>query len=776
MKKLISPISLSWLILFIGNVNILLSNPIISNVTVSPSINVEMYDRLQITFDMNNYPNPYDTETINVYSEFWSPSGKYFKVFGFYYSDFSKSNQNCAPCPGCASYPCEILTPTGKNNWRIRFTPNEPGIWTYQITAIDNDGKTAYPASGKSKFICERSSNKGFIVKTNDKFLKRSTGEFYFPVGENLPWYNSTGYRGKETYGTNEYKYYIDKHSENQGNFLRVWLDFYEGIALIGWDFTEEHMYIDLYNQKDAWQLDWILEYARSKDVGIMLCLFSHASWGDSDYTNCNWTDSNPFNKKNGGPIGTPYEFFSNELAIKKTKKLLRYIVARYGYATNLVAWELWNEVSQIPKFNIGKDSCDGTPISKIIPPSNYRSSVQDWHNKMYEYIRQIDPYNHLVTTSNAGSYNDEDHVFNIEVFSEADFSQSHRYLNEKGDFQKYFYDISQEENIINPHLVGEWGVDPPNGFDHWINHDPYGFELHNTLWSTSFSTSLGAAVVWWKYLEYGDLFHICSPVSKFMNSLPVPSASFTSHKLKNNDIRTYYMLNEKADTIYGWSQDVQFHVPALRFKNIKNIEEHRDKDIGGAINKKGTNYLKTLDPTFKPSPVTKNNKIKIKISTSQKHKNKEYDVEWYSAETGSKYQTSSAKRRGKKIKLIMPDELRTSTFGDAVFKVFLTDNCKKDRRDCKKKCRKDKRKCKKACRKSKKQCKRDAKRIKRNCIRDCKRNLRGQAKRNCKRECKSTYKSEKKNCKNAKKDCKKDCKTNKKQCKDNCKKKFNCD
>ena len=43
-----------------------------------------------------------------------------------------------------------------------------------------------------------------------------------------------------------------------------------------------------------------------------MLCLFSHASWGDSSYCNNNWSTKNPFYEQNNGPLTTPFEFFTN--------------------------------------------------------------------------------------------------------------------------------------------------------------------------------------------------------------------------------------------------------------------------------------------------------------------------------------------------------------------------------------------------------------------------------------------------------------------------------
>jgi len=636
--------------------------PIISNVTTNVQSNVALYAKFEITFTMNTYSNPYDPSIINSYCEFWSPTGKYYKVYAFFYSKYTKKNSSCSP------YFWEILTPDGVNNWKVRFTPNEIGVWHYKIVSIDASGITTYPSANiinfhnkinihkknvtliKNKtlsFNCIPSPNEGFIVKANERFLKRTTGEFFFPVGENVPWYSTPNW-GTRTYGTNEYKYYIDSLSANKANFIRVWLDMYEGIAIVGYDYTTKTTYFDLYNQKDSWQLDWIFNYAKTKNINIMLCLFSHASWGDSGYCSNCWSDRNPFNSTRGGPISTPFQFFTNSTAIRKTKNIIKYIISRWGYATNLVAWELWNEVNQIQKFN-----------PSLKPPSNYDNDILNWHATMYNYIRSIDPFKHLITTSYAGGINSN----NISVFKKMDFTQSHVYeppiTNRNADFQnKFYYVVHYSTSTINkPFLAGEWG-----GTDININkqYDPKGLDMHNSLWSSSFSTSLGAAINWYwdSYVNRQDLYHLYKPMSIFMNSLPVPSSTFTSYKINNvNGLRTYYMKNDNYyDTIYGWTQDINF-----RFQNL-------------FLTSKGNNYLHTLNPIYKPTPSSTNNEIIIPVQQN----NSRFKVEWYNAETGLIYQITSTFSNNNNVKIYIPLALRKSTFGDAVFKIYFDCNNKK--------------------------------------------------------------------------------------------------
>lgn len=612
----------------------LIATPYISNVT-TPESPISLYDIFEISYSMPAYISPYNPDIINSYCEFWSPSNKYYKIYAFYYEGFTKTSSNCQPIS--LDFQCETLTANGNNSWKIRFTPNETGTWRYKISANDQTGRTSLQVL---YFSCVNSDKKGFIVKANKKFLKRTSGEFFFPIGQNIPWYHSID-NYSQTYGTNEYIYYIDKMAENGANFIRVWLDAYSSMALIGYDYTTQTSYYNLYNQKDAFQLDYILNYAQANGINILLCLFSHASWGDSAYCNNTWTNRNPFNSRNGGCISNPYSFFSDTNAINITKNLLRYIISRWGYATNLMAWELWNEVNQIEMFN-----------PAISVPSSYQEDVINWHNIMYHHIKSIDPFQHLITTS-FSTYKVWE---NKEIFSTMDFSQSHDYkdicsLSLTNNFQSHMYSVAKRaiDSIGKPYFSGEWGLFSST---EWQQHDPKGFILHSTLWSSSFSTALGSPANWWwnNYIKPKNLFDKYKSIALFMNSLPIPSESFVSNKiLEINGLNTYYMSNTNSDTIYGWTQDSNFDYVAIQ-SSADSL------------------YLKTLDPSDRPGPSSLNNEIAINV----KNDGRQYIINWINAETGLTYTIETAVSNNNKLKIFIPQLLRNSTYGDAAFKIYL--------------------------------------------------------------------------------------------------------
>ena len=112
------------------------------------------------------------------------------------------------------------------------------------------------------------------------------------------------------------------------------------------------------------------------KGINVILCLLPHSSFVNH-YGLTFWKTWSAFNKNNpgnrGAGIDSPFEIFYNEKAIENTRNLFRYIIARWGYATNLIAWELWNEENQLLKIH-GEEQLP-------IPLDEYADHVIAWHN-----------------------------------------------------------------------------------------------------------------------------------------------------------------------------------------------------------------------------------------------------------------------------------------------------------------------------------------------------------------------------------------------------------
>ena len=646
---------------------------------------VGLYDLYEISFQMGSYSNPYDPAVIDVYAEFTAPDGRIQKVNGFYYEGYRFEKYK--------DYE-KAQSESRNNGWRVRFTPDQEGVWHFALHATDKKGSVSMSSSGSTafSFTCNAvRSATGFITKANTRYLKRDVvtngqrkSQSFFPIGPNVAWYICKSYYNFATpYGIYEYEQRIDSLA-GRANYMRIWLNRQQYLSLYGYEYTQTvggkaPLYFDnTLNQKDAAELDHIVSYAAKKGIAIMPCIFTYGDFkadpkhdGALDKNPADWR-VNPYNTVLG--LKTPTDFFTDKEAQRIARNLVRYIVARWGYATNIVAWELWNEISNM---DLDKSNFD-----------QYATVVTKWHTDMAQQIRSNDPFHHPVTTSIG--YDSEGLLFK-RIYTNLDIVQDHHYANvqkakSKEQISHHLYLTSLEARKVYPNkpfFIGEFGFGSSNS-QRYFEKDPYGIDLHNTLWSTLFSGMMGAASFWqWTALEKCGTNKNFKPMLVFSKSMPIPSASFSprttgenSKTAKNtivfpNGLETYYMINATEDTLYGWSQDTAFTYQSLRSLTDKIGSNGHFKD-DGIVDPKG--YVYTLNANKRPRPSSRNNGIVLPV-TKQPIGTK-YVVRWYDTETG--YEMEAEKTivvvgKDNKLSFDFPTSIRerrriNNTFGDAVF------------------------------------------------------------------------------------------------------------
>ena len=653
------------------------AQPAITNLSFPSSVDV--FGLFEMSFQLGKYDNPYDPEVIEVYAEFSAPDGKTFKVNGFYYEGYDFQQKN--------DY--EVASASRDKGWRVRFTPNQAGKWSFNLFAIDRNGKTTLSTSDKYPitFECKSVDNaQGFIRKANTRYLKRevmqngeSKYEAFFPIGPNVAWYD---YKGSSAYpkGIYDYNHYINEMA-GSANYMRIWLSRYQYLSLYGPEFTQLNdkkptLYFDSsLNQKDAAELDHIIAYAAKNGITVMPCFFTFGDFGNMHNSSSRW-DNNPYKTVLGLKSST--SFFTDKEAKRIAKNLIRYIVARWGYATNIVCWELWNEVNNIP-------AGDQTEAS-------FHANIVKWHGEMADYIRSIDPFHHLVSTS-LGTFSEKDYIGSA-LYKNLDIVQYHTYGNiqkaksteqrTKQLFQKYatYRPLYPEKPIF----CGEFGFgqsNPPK----YQDKDPFGFDTHNCVWASFFSGTMGSASFWyWNYLRDKDLLRIYAPVLTYSKNIPLLPDSFTPHTTvsanKNswvcpNGIETYYLSNADEDTLYGWCQDTAFSYQALRRLTDKTISNGHFV-TEAKVDQKG--YVYTLDEDKKPRPCSKSNVIILPIS--KQAVGTQYIVRWFDGETGleiAEERTQTIVKHNRKnnqfIEIEFPSSIRdlkkrqiNNTYGDAAF------------------------------------------------------------------------------------------------------------
>jgi len=451
----------------------------VNSVTPNAPI-INAYSKLELAVNLTAaYTNPYDYSDIAVQCVFSSPSGKEYTVDGFFMQDYALNTSNGS------------ISTTGNGAFKVRFTPVEAGTWQYLVSCVN---KVGHAQSLAQFFQCVAATSPGYVRKNTSNYLNFDNGKQYIPVGEDMGWQDGNPYT--------DYTNWLGKLSSNGGNFIRVWMaDWSFGLE---WQ-NNNNGYLGLkkYKQSNAYYLDWLLDKCAASGVYMMLCLNHHGQV--STTTNPEWAN-NPYNSALGGPCTNTWDFFTNSDAQDDIKNRLKYIVARYGYATSLMSWELFNEVEWTDNFD------------------TYKADITNWHNTMASYIRSLDVYSHLVTTSYANDYNDPN-TWNL---SSIDFTQTHYYVTTP-KIESII--ASGERNYVStykkPSLNGEFGL---SGDASTLGTtDPNGVYIHNAIWGTAFSGSMGSAMSWWwdNYIETKNLYYHYKPLSTFVSTLKLKDDNY---------------------------------------------------------------------------------------------------------------------------------------------------------------------------------------------------------------------------------------------------------
>ncbi len=459
--------------------------------TIEPSSTIaEQYDKFEVRIDLSaSYTNPYDYDQIVVSGVFRGPDGQSKRIDGFYMKEFDLDTSNG-----------QLRPAQDPGVFKIRFAPDQIGEWSYTVVVEDMNGVVSSEATVFRCIPPTNPKNKGFVRSDLTNYLHFDTDEQYVPIGENMAWPVNNPYL--------DYQSWLNGLSENGGNFFRLWHAHW-GLGIEwqqGWNGFEG---LRKYQQTNARYQDWLFDYCAANGIHVMLTLQHHGQV--SSQVNPNWGE-NPYNARNDGPCIDTWDFFVNEEAMNHTRNRFRYIIARWGYSRAIMAWELFNEVEWTDEFE------------------KSQSKVQDWHFTMAAYLKEIDPNNHLVTTSFAHENYDPLIWNNPDI----DITQTHFYLNTSnieralaGGVRNYL------DAYGKPTLTGEFGLGASSRLS---EEDTEGIHLHNGLWGALFAGGMGTAMSWWwdSYIHPSNLYYHFSGLSTVTKDIPlqksnmVPATSYT--------------------------------------------------------------------------------------------------------------------------------------------------------------------------------------------------------------------------------------------------------
>ena len=552
--------------------------------------------------------NPYLEWELKVEAEFkHESSSELIRIDGFYFQPFVGKMKRNLPMPKNGHcYSDEEYASLGhyepqRNDFpfRIRFSPPEIGEWKCKVIVTVEDENTS---SDEFSFSVIESSSKGYIsVGANQRYLQRDSNTFV-PIGCNMAWpltamefdpqfaiNNIVGenktvlpeqYRPKFVLPRVQrvYRKIIDQFADNGANSFRMIM--YPSATDIEWE--ELGNYTNRLQM--ALELDSILMKAEDREMYIQWVMQTHYSFQQSNhayYTRWCWDskiNGTPFCYSTIPGIEKDIDFFTNEIAIKYYKQRVRYILARWGYSTNISVFEIFSEIN-----NVGTREADASAFYDA--NENWRLS-RDWQWEMAEFIKsKYQGKMHLLTASYAGPVNAEDDVYSAEYFDlmgsnlydygAPSFSHNYwnhnvteRYLNETCEStEAYAFDCENGRPIqyTKPFMYGEYGVDPegdcPNNY----------IETNRLFWQSLFSGLAGAYS--WHAWYYNDNYEILGRMNEFISKYDLDREDWhpgASELMKYDNIKSWEYRKK-----YTKGMDARF-TPGV-FKSWKKRERKSD-------------------------------------------------------------------------------------------------------------------------------------------------------------------------------------------------------
>jgi hypothetical protein len=479
------------------------AEPVIHSVWPTTATTVGLYEKFEARVDLDaTYSNPFDADELDLWAEFTSPSGKTWKIWGFYN-------------PSHWAY-----------LWMVRFAPTEKGMWKYVVKVKDKEGTAQ---SRSASFTAVDSPHHGFIrIGPNPRYLMHDDGASFYGVGL---WYND------------EYERF------NQGAITEQNLDELKrfGVNFISFFPTPlETMGSGLgrYDENRCGRLDQLFEWCEKRDIYVSWNIWFHsyisqAVWGGGNARYRN----NPYKL-----VANAVDFFTDPLAWRYQEKLYRYMMARWGYSRALFLWFVVDEINGTEGWEQGD-----------------KTAAERWCAKVDQFFNTHDPYGRPTTGTQSGGISQwwpsGYRIFDIaarEIYE----AQGHPMpksgkvdVNEDSPL-RYSYRIYAEQTrnlwkqFSKPAIIGECG------WDHTY-YEPgtpgYLAMYHNALWA-SLANGLCCTPFWWAHSDYINGSVITNQMrffAGFVNDIDFAHLEFEPAQIDAGKCDGWAMKSNKL--IFGW-------------------------------------------------------------------------------------------------------------------------------------------------------------------------------------------------------------------------------
>ncbi|MBA3681584.1 MAG: T9SS type A sorting domain-containing protein [Bacteroidetes bacterium] len=663
--------------------------------------------------------NPYDPDKISVEATFSFPGKQSQTVYGFYYREYSY-NTNPPPANPTYLTVDWIENTNLQYHWRVRFAPRYIGTYTvtWKITTSygtvinyqDNIGQTFSTITSNNPGFVKLGVNKKFLVTQPDPSQPQKT---ILAVGINeqtpvddkpvttsddptqdipfddCPSYGCIGVNFAYPSRFIRHRERIKTRIAQQGaNLVRVYNMFhayaieYEKANVYDASPTKPIVpdvlqiptqtgtqrtyyygtnYKGVNRQAIMWEFDQLLDMAKARtDAGDPF----YIQWVLDDTGNGysiadgGWENRNPyykiiFNPKNPASIA---QFFTDANAKAAYKKRLRYTIARYGYSTNIIALELFNEFQHL------KDQMGGSfALDNIFKP---------WLSEMLDYIKDPSGLNHgdhLLTVSyeyDWGLGGD-----NVGDLLKLDFMSGHPYIFHT-DNTFGFVSSRTNQSVARygkPYQAGELGLQPEWG--HFNLNTTYSNRMfpeymaptfHTLLWSTAFTGGLTVGMEMWsgalsidpdnsnpnpydnvsnptgayprKYACGNGLTQHFKPLKAFVKDIEFDAGKYVPRHYTTTDdkLEIYYLIDNlgsnNADHVIGYVRNRTFW-----WKNFSNSNSGAPFYDSNLTNDYNSLYSSPNTPSVSlPSGQPVISGYLGSILIPELKSNTQYSIEWY--------------------------------------------------------------------------------------------------------------------------------------------------
>lgn len=412
-----------------------------------------------VTFPVAFAGNPYDIEKSDMRVRFLDAKGKAIERLAYFDAD--------------------------ETAWKVVLVADQPG--KYRPILMRNGVQADVTPEPEIVELDKKPMPKGFVRldPLNKGRFRYDDATPYFPLGYNLGWQSG---------GLPDMAANLKLMGQNGVNWSRIWACAWDGknpwVPQSG-EADGDRMLPSAFNRWDE-----LVKASEEAGIAFQFVLFHHGSF--STRVNPNYQD-HPWSKAKGGFLEKAADFFTHPEAKRRTKMWLRYAVARWGYSPSVMAWELFNEVEWVD--------------------ARYEDRWADvvaWHKEMADYVRSIDPYQHLVATSSTFEFPN--------LYDAVDFYQPHVYPSDVRTAISGFRVPADK-----PLFFGEFG---PGALDKPGQRMP----VRDGIWAGILSDHAGAGAFWtWEVVHreglYGE-FQVASKIVRESDVLNRPSARPASTRI----------------------------------------------------------------------------------------------------------------------------------------------------------------------------------------------------------------------------------------------------